>query len=127
MSKKKEGRKEEKRKKKDYLDLGSVASPSFSSHDGAGLDPFQGYTGSPAKPCKTRVYDGSGARGLPCAREPCVAPARGKMRGVLYGILREGIWYAIAPVPSHVAVVLWPRAAQPDPLGVLHIVAFMTV
>jgi hypothetical protein len=44
----------EKRKKGEYQDLGSVASPSSSSHGGAGLDAFHNYAGSPAKTHKNK-------------------------------------------------------------------------
>jgi hypothetical protein len=76
------------------------------------LYPFHGYVGSFAKPHKTRVYDGGGARGLPCARGPYIPHARGSIRGVLYGILWVGIRHTIELVPSLIAVVLQPRAAQ---------------
>jgi hypothetical protein len=90
MPKKKEGWKEEKRKKEKkgkYQDLGSAASPSSLGHGRVGLDPFHVYIGSSTKTQKTRVYDGSGARGLLSARGPHVPHACGRIRDVLYGIL----------------------------------------
>jgi hypothetical protein len=42
---------------------------------------------------------------------------RGRIRGDHHGLLQPGIQCTIAPVPPLIAVVLWPRAAQPDPLG----------
>jgi hypothetical protein len=63
MPEKKDSEKEEKEKRKEkkrkgnYRDLGSVASPSFSSHGGTRLDLFHGYTGSPTKPHEPRVHD----------------------------------------------------------------------
>jgi hypothetical protein len=70
-----------------YRDLGSVASPSFSGHGRIGLDPFQGYVESPAKPRKARVHDGDGAHSLSRASGPHVPHARGWIRGHLHGIL----------------------------------------
>jgi hypothetical protein len=91
MLEKKEGRKQEKekqkQKKENYRDLGSVASPSFSSHGRAGLNPFQGYIGSTTKPREPSVYDGDGAHDLLCARGPCVPHAHGRIPGDLRGIL----------------------------------------
>jgi hypothetical protein len=66
-----------------------------------------GYTGSSTKTRKTRVYDGGGPR---------VLHGCGKICGVLCGILHAGIWHTIALVPPLIAVVLWLRAAQFDPL-----------
>jgi hypothetical protein len=90
MPEKKEREKEENEKKErkgNYRDLGSVASPSFSSHGRTRLDPFQGYTVSPAKPHEARVHECDRACGLSRARGPHVPRTRGRIRGDLCDIL----------------------------------------
>jgi hypothetical protein len=79
----KEERKKERKKEWYYQVLGSVASPSLSSHGRRRLDSFQGHTGSPANSHEPKVYDGDGACGLPRARGPCVPRTRGRVCGVL--------------------------------------------
>jgi hypothetical protein len=63
--KKKEGRKNEKARKKGirkkYQDLEGVAFPSSLSHGGVGLDSFHCYTRPSAKTRETWVYGGGGA------------------------------------------------------------------
>jgi hypothetical protein len=80
-------RKGKRKKKGNYQDLGCVSSPSFSSHGGVGLDPFQHYAGSPTKPHKTRVYDNDEAHGPSCIRGPRVPHTHGRIHGVICGIL----------------------------------------
>jgi hypothetical protein len=113
----KKRRKEKERKRLDYWDLGSVSSPSFSSHGATGLGPFQGYAVSPTKPHESRVYDGNRACGLSHARGPHVPCTCRRICGDLCSILRAGIQSAIAPVPPLVVTALGPRATQSDPLG----------
>jgi hypothetical protein len=97
-------RRKEKRKKEWYYQvLGSVASPSLSSHGRRRLDSFQGHTGSPANSHEPKVYDGDGACGLPHARGPCVPRTRGRVCGVLCSILRVGIQCTITSVVPLVA------------------------
>jgi hypothetical protein len=47
---------ERRKRKGDYWDLQSVASPSLSSYGETRFDPLQGNAGSPIKPCEPRVY-----------------------------------------------------------------------
>jgi hypothetical protein len=113
-------KKDEKRKRKKegyYRILGSVASPSLSTHGGTRQDTFQGHTGSPTKPHRPRVYDNDGAHSLPRARGPHVPRTRGRIRGDLCSILRAGIQCTIASVPPLAVASLGPRAAQPVSLG----------
>jgi hypothetical protein len=105
------------RKKGDYLDLGSVASPFLSSHGGTRLDPFQGYAGSPTKPHEHRVHDGGGACGLMRARGPLIPRTRGRICGDLCSILRARIRCTIALVPLLIITALQLGATQSDPIG----------
>jgi hypothetical protein len=98
--------KRRKKRKRDSWDLESVASLSLSSHGGTRLDPFQDHTGSPAKPCEPGVYDGGGARGLPCTKGPRVPYTRGRIRGELCSFLRAEIQCAIASFSPLVTVAL---------------------
>jgi hypothetical protein len=70
----KRGKRERERKgnREKYQNLWNVASPSSSSHGGAGLDSFHCYVWPSAKTHKARVHDDGRARGLPHARGPCV-------------------------------------------------------
>jgi hypothetical protein len=70
--KKRKEKRKKKKEKRDYRDFGGVASPFFSSHGRVGLDSFQGYAESPAKPHKTSADDGGRAHGLSCATGPCI-------------------------------------------------------
>jgi hypothetical protein len=109
------------------LGLESIASPSFSIHDGTRLDPFHGHAGAPIEPCESGDQDGSGAHGQPHGQGPCVPHASGGIRGVLCGILRAGIRCVVAPIPSLIVGALSSGAAQSDPSGILHIASFMTL
>jgi hypothetical protein len=126
----KKGKKGEKRKKKtrrEYRYLGSIASPSSSSHGGDGLDPFHGYAGSPAKPCKIKVYDGVRAHDLPRARGPCVPRAHGGIRSVFMAFYEWGFGTPLQQFPYSLLQYYGLELHILTPSGVLHIGAFMSL
>jgi hypothetical protein len=97
-------RKEKRRKEGCYWVLGYVDAPSLSSHGGTRLEPFQGHTGSPAKPREPRVHDSYKAHGLPRARGPRVPTPKEGYVVIFVTFYEQGIG---APSHRFLHLLLW--------------------
>jgi hypothetical protein len=70
-----------------FWGLESVASPSLSNYGGAGLDPFRGHIGTPARPHGPRVHDGGRTHNLSSTRGSRIPHAGGGIHGGFRGVL----------------------------------------
>jgi hypothetical protein len=107
--------------------LQDVASPSLLNHGGVGLVHVRGHAKAPTKPHELGVYDGGRARNLPRARGSRIPYSDGGIRRGMHGVLRAGILCAITPLSPLFVVVLWLGTSSLDPLGILHMAAFVTL
>jgi hypothetical protein len=95
---------------RELLILHGVASPSLLNHGEARLDCVRHQGRAPAKPCESGVYDGGGARNLPCARGSHVPVPVGRYIVASVAFYERGI----SPL---LAAVLWLGITSLDALG----------
>jgi hypothetical protein len=91
------------------------------------LDRIGGHARAPVKPHESGAYDSSGVGYLSCTRGSWISCLDGGIRCGMSSVLQARIRCAITPISLLSIEVLWPVAASLDPLGILHMAAFVTL